>query len=136
MANLDYKAKNKTTGQWLLGTPTYCREYIFAEDFNIDSVDNFEIEPETISQFTGLKDKNGTKIYHNDFLHFKKKNKYIDWDEIVLVIWCDEYAGFAYQLMSNKKRIFPFTYHDEIQEDFLNYCDVIGNKFDNSEYLN
>lgn len=133
MANLDYKAKKKTTGEWLFGVPTFDSKYIYAEDFDIDIIENYEIEPDTISQFTGLKDKKCTKIYHNEIFRFKKGNK----DLIYLVVWIEEKACFGYKLISKSKYIyeFPFTFYDEIQEDFLNYCEVIGNKFDNSEYL-
>ena len=131
MANLDYKAKNGSTGEWLYGIPVLNKMNIINKYNDVISHCICQIEPDTISQFTGLRDKNGTKIYQNEIFIFKKSNKEL----IYLVVWMEEKACYGYKSMNTNREI-PFARFDELQEDFLNYCEVIGNKFDNSEYLN
>lgn len=72
-----------------------------------------EVEPSTICQCTGLKDKNGKLIWENDILHYKWDVDRIDFVEYRAPIFT--YSGS-----------FRWSLHED---------EVIGNRFDNLELL-
>ena len=81
-----------------------------------------EIDPETICQYTGLKDKNGNRIWENDIIKHEIS------DTIGTVKWYQEdYVGWCVD----------DTIIDEQQftDEMWNECEVIGNIFDNPELL-
>ena len=60
-------------GTWIYGMPTYDFKYIFNSE-QTDSPDNYEVDPETVTQFTGLKLK-GQKLYTKDVIQFRYEDK-------------------------------------------------------------
>lgn len=83
------------------------------------------IIPETLCQYTGLTDKNGTKIFESDIV----KTKY---GRICLVLWLmsDCFMGWDLIPLENKNKAPSITdlFHSRNLE-------IIGNKFDNPELM-
>ncbi len=93
----------------------------------------YNVEANTVTQCTGLKDKNGTPIFEGDFIKYTKHKGYMLPDFIAEVKWLNDSACFGYK--RNDVPVWssptPFVEHDELQTDFLNYVEVVGNIWDN-----
>lgn len=143
MREILFRGKRIDNGEWVEG---YCvcesnhapfanerkyRYYIFKDvflDWGRGYFEQYVVIPETIGQYTGLKDKNGNKIFEGDILAF--------WGRACGVVRYGEgtfdsgiycYTGFYYETVCGDKD------HTSLYEN----CDaeVIGNIHDNPELL-
>ena len=80
------------------------------------------VAPETVGQYTGLKDSKGREIYEGDILHCKNKNPYWSpYDHNVVVSWGSDCWNAD---------------HRSLYECIMHYkTEVIGNINDNPELL-
>jgi len=115
-----FRAKIAGTDTWIYGLP-----YAVYSDNEVDSIQSIEtkqveyIRKDTLAQFTGLKDKNGVKIFEGDVFKLRAKT---DVFEV-----CFEYGCFL-------------AYVGEEQHSLVgilrkHFIEVIGNIHDNPELL-
>lgn len=76
--------------------------------------------PFQVLQFTGLKDKNGKEIYEGDILEFEPEEWGNSENNRSVVEWNDENACFE---------------ANGTTSDWGEWCEVIGNKYQNPELL-
>ena len=135
-----FRGKEIDTGKWVYGglfkepAPPQCFEKTLEDkywivypnpkympDWNLPyEMVRTDVNPETIGQYTGLKDKNGKEIYEGDIVYILPE------DERGIIRWDNETARYV-------------VIYDNIISDFDNWygkdLEVIGNVYDNKNLL-
>jgi uncharacterized phage protein (TIGR01671 family) len=108
--------------------------YRWSQIASISLVD-FEFEHYYLTQFTGLKDKNGKEIYIGDILVTSNSDETYD-------IWNKETYGYSIVEADKESLGFNFTnWSIDHEEDFdesvysLMFVEVVGNIFENPELI-
>ena len=126
-----FRAKRLDNGQWVQGF--ICKKKYKSNKFYIscfhDKDDNeqfFAIDPDTICQCTGLKDKNGKLIWENDIMVAHLDEDYPEDETYIRILWCGN--GFC-SIENGSKDI------AQIEKFDREHFEVCGNIFDNPELL-
>lgn len=140
---IKFKAKNKDNGEWMFGAPARAKLrgvesakteetkmlMVFPHFFTSECstydflVTSCEVIPETISEFTGLCDRNGTEIYENDIVETKH-------GRLCKVVWFSSPSHCGWDLMPLESDNKMPDSNDLWKAENLK---VIGNCFDNPE---
>lgn len=123
MRDIKFRGKRTDDGEWMYGY-ICCygwtgeeKPYIIVPYYG-GALYSIEVDPETVGQYTGLKDKNGTKIFEGDIILLRG-------DEEPYQVVFDESCFYVYDS--------SVCY---VMSNFYDYeMEVIGNIYDNPELL-
>lgn len=125
------KAKRLDNGEWVVGFYAYIhkKHYIYTGLIHAglyDVAERFEVDPSTICQCTGLKDKNGKLIWENDIVKYKHSNFY-------KAFWQNNYYQFSWICV--KSDVFSIGAKWDLWSFKSFEIEVVGNIFDNPELV-
>lgn len=124
--NIKFKAKRLDNQEWVKGDLIHSTNYIgigYPSDVFSDVPIVHRVNPETVCQFTGLKDCEGKELFENDLIHF------IGHKPIGKVIWSEE--NYAFMVASENEALYWLS---DVQE--IGKIEIVGNKFDRKEVRN
>ena len=94
------------------------------------AIDDYAVNEDSISQFTGQHDKNGKEIYEGDILAH-------DYGDYSLIVYREECMAFCRIDAKNVGNINGYyNLHEEAWRSCLQRAKVIGNQYENPELLN
>ena len=139
-----FKAKRIDNGEWVEGNLLVTEEKAYividAETMSMDNentdlyaIEWYEVDKDTICQYTGLTDKNGRKIWENDVVSTSVGNALVTY--VTEKMYNNKFnTGFIVNFADDKSN---YNYrHDLVYWNKFDFeCGVIGNCFDNPELL-
>lgn len=135
-----YNMIDNSGGKWVEGylialhdgqSPAIQLEIKIVPDYVGARIDSkiFCVIPETVSQFTGLYDKNGVRIWENDIVIIGGNKSFPTMIEFLSGSWQ------CVRKYTDKGRENEYSYLHRLEYDNPNQYEIIGNRFDNPKFL-
>ena len=131
MREILFRGKRTINGDWVYGDFVHgnerksLRDSIFVYDRETQSFNDYDINPSTLGQYTGLTDKNGKRIFEGDVAKVLQGK-----DKDIAYVGFENGAFMLYPKTGNiyERTLWSYWYNDWDVE-------VVGNITDNPELL-
>lgn len=152
MRKIKFRGKRVDNGEWYYG---FFREFRMLDcwkeqayrngiNYYIDAKGTNEshlVIPESVGQFTGLYDKNGKEIYESDIVIINGQQYLIKFEiGSFMLVRCsgetDMYDQFKDCWNDDVYPISQYYWNDDAEEDTIHSLKVIGNIYENPEFIN
>lgn len=125
MREILFRGKRIDNGEWIYGDlRQYSKKHIGIYSFELQQIVR-GIDPSTVGQYTGLKDKNGKRIFDGDICQHEKTGR------TVSASWHGTMAGYVWSKRIEDSNLFDFGELFRVHDKYA----VIGNIHDNPELL-
>lgn len=126
MREIKFRGKRLDNGEWITGDLIRISGHTFIfPDPAPNGIDRYMVDPATVGQYTGLKDRNGREIYEGDVMRFITEFGEAITSEVAFM------DGFFHVQGEEDDDIYGITYVVESMN-----AEIIGNIHDNPELLN
>ena len=131
------RGKRKDNGEWVDGNLVYTRTTTLGVVTEIYTLEmRYEVIPKTVGQYTGLKDKNGKKIFEGDIVKITDRNVCFETIAVIEFGNPNGLYNWGWQLKPLENKPFAIEIlHWVDMEDSGAFIEVIGNIHDNPELL-
>lgn len=140
MREIEFRGKSKNSGRWVYGdliTQKYNSRqgiHIYEKNDKLERGYQFvRVNKNTLGQYTGLTDKNGTKIFEGDIVRVFSDcdGYYIEKEYIYGVVVYEDEFGFGYEISFSHIRNSCDEYLGNHRDDI----EVVGNIYEHHELL-
>lgn len=130
MREIKFRGKQTKNGEWMYGIPFFWSNKMC--DIQVEEngyLKVYRVDPNTVGQYTGLKDKNGKEIYEGDIV----KTPLLDpiFGDILADAWCNALIRFN----QGSFVVSYYNSHNIYLQDLCDKIELLGNIHDNPELL-
>ena len=130
MREIEFRGKSIKTGEWVYGSLTLKTSSPRIAFYNkVGYWIEVEVVPESIGQYTGLKDKNSKKVYDGSIIEGHTFDERFNEKQIGEIAYNEDRHGFVFIPIRMKSKNLYYPLFAVIT------CEVIGNIYDNPELL-